>query len=171
MNIFVVHKFPGEAAKLLCDQHLRISVLAVAKICSSAMYLNNCWEADFFQPLYLRHPWVRWCSLTTSNYRWLVSHGLSLCQEYERRFEKEHATRPTLVRMDWIRLGDDYPINELTIPPAMVPPQYKTKRRNIPETAWEDLVESYRRYYRYKMREMPKFTYKKTIRPYWLDKE
>jgi hypothetical protein len=168
MNVFAVSSFPCEAAQMLCDQHVIKMILETAQICSTAMYVRDCWSADLYRPTHQRHPCVRWCALTTSNFRWLVSHGLELCAEYTRRYDKRHKTQGIMEHLDWIKLGPDYPIARLTAPPMCMPPHFKFACTGIPELAWDDVVGAYRRYYRYKMREMPKFTYTNAEIPSWL---
>ena len=42
------------------------------------------------------HPCTRWAGQTVQNSRWLIEHGLALCEEYSNRYRKIHSCLQTL---------------------------------------------------------------------------
>ena len=48
------------------------------------------------------HPCTAWANETIANARWLLEHGLELCQEYASRYGKVHSCYPTLLVADEI---------------------------------------------------------------------
>ena len=43
------------------------------------------------------HPCAVWARTSTENYRWLAVHGLSICEEYTRRYGRRHRSEDVLL--------------------------------------------------------------------------
>ena len=73
---------------------------------------------------------------------WVLTHALALCREYTHRYGKFHKSEEILYRCADLR--DEYiPAGSLTVPPKCMGLEYK-----IGESNWDDVVASYRNYYR-----------------------
>ena len=113
MNIFVVDENPVNAARDLCNKHVVKMVLETAQMLSTAHRVldgnfyyregkngrkipsyehpNSVMNERLLLATMMNHPCTRWAMENTDNYYWLFSHGLELCREYERRYNKVHA--------------------------------------------------------------------------------
>ena len=91
MNIFVLHKNPRKAARMLCDQHVVKMILESAQMLSTAH-----WETGGKAPYkatHKNHPCSIWVRTSQGNYKWLTKHADELCKEYTRRYNKTHKTQ------------------------------------------------------------------------------
>lgn len=141
MNIFILDKDPKLAAQQQCDKH-------VVKMCSeSAQMLSTAhWATGSSAPwksTHEGHPCTLWVQESASNYEWLLIHGLELCYEYTKRYDKIHKTQSIL---EWLK--DNRPLlPNIELTPFAVsfyakePEKYNLCKR-------EDPVESYRRFYK-----------------------
>ena len=117
MNIFVLDENPVTSAKMMCDKHVVKMIVESAQMLSTAhRYVDGDefvsisrngrrikrWSHHTDTPdsrirlhksVMLNHPCPSWTRETAGNYAWLASHALALCDEYENRYEREHATR------------------------------------------------------------------------------
>lgn len=159
MNIFAVDRNPIQAAKDLCDKHVVKMPLESAQLAMSPWYGNyvlepdkgwlqdnrETWFAVFdgfpkdrpYLPTHHNHPCAKWTRSTLSNYEWLLEHGIALCEEYTRRYDKEHGCAGVLL---WCyeNIGRvPFPGKEFEDPPLAMPSDSKTG----------NFVESYRTYY------------------------
>ena len=132
MNIFVLHTNPEIAAQMLFDKHVVKMALETAQILSTI-------NGGPYKPTHANHPCVLWAKEAIDNYIWLVRHGLSICNEYQYRYGKEHKCEEIICVLQ-------QPLANINILPGAtpwalcMPDQYKT----------EDPVESYRAYYKSK---------------------
>ena len=46
------------------------------------------------------HPCTVWANETVANARWLIKHGLALCEEYSNRYAKIHSCLHTLAHAE-----------------------------------------------------------------------
>jgi hypothetical protein len=154
MNIFVLDESPMVAATYHCDRHVVKMVLETAQILCSAASLNGSRNTPY-KPTHLKHPCVLWAAETRGNYRWLVSLGLELGNEYYRRYGKVHKSHEVIRQM----ARDD----------GFLP--------NKPRTDWAqcmpdecriagDAVRAYRKYYA--THKLPILEYSWTDAPSWL---
>lgn len=162
MNIFVLDEDPRTSAEMMCDKHVVKMIIESAQMLSTvhryvdgdefisytkagrkikrwAHYTDDVNSSiRLHKSVMLNHPCTIWTRQTAANYAWLACHALALCDEYEHRYEREHATRPLV---EW--LVDHYPKNGvygimLTPFAQAMPDQYK-----VPG----DAVAAYRAYY------------------------
>jgi hypothetical protein len=149
VNIFAVHRDPTVAAKHLCDPHV------VKMISESTQMLATAHGGKYgVKPTHEFHPCTQWAMHTRANYRWLVAHALSLCEELEYRFGTVHVYRPVLRRLaDAPRHVPSGDLHEFV---QAMPDAYKCG----------DSVTAYRRYYRYEKLRLLRYT--RRTPPTWL---
>ena len=94
MNIFVIDKNPRTAARQLCDRHVVKMALETAQILSAVAH-----QKGFNAPYKIshqKHPCTIWAGKSFGNWRWLVAHGLAVCDEYTRRYGRTHKSREVI---------------------------------------------------------------------------
>ena len=107
MNIFVTSESPVESARVLPDKHIVKMPLETCQMLS--IVCSEKWGHGFGklhrqdgQPYktekgaFRNHPCTIWANSFVMNWRWLLTHGLAMCDEYKLRFGKEHTCRKTL---------------------------------------------------------------------------
>ena len=89
------------------------------------LYGYNGTQFDIYKPAYVNHPCTIWARQTHENYRWLLLHFITLCEEYHFRYGKIH--------LSWTKLWDGlktFPMmideGELTPFAQAMPEQYKS---------------------------------------------
>jgi hypothetical protein len=143
MNIFFLSTDPAEAAQMSCDRH------SIKMILESAQMLSTCLrqhgydgEEYIYGSTHLNHPSTIWTGKNLANFEWVLSHALALCREYTARYGKFHKSEDILYRCSELR--EQYiPTGSLTVPPKCMGLEYKIGASN-----WNDVVASYRNYYR-----------------------
>jgi hypothetical protein len=71
-------------------------VLESAQLLSTALRVNGYKSDDVYKIAHLNHPSSRWTRTTQGNYKWLLEHFRALCNEYNRRTGKTHASSKLL---------------------------------------------------------------------------
>ena len=171
MNIFVLDRDPPTAAQYHCDKHICKMILESGQMLSTAHWLGwkrmlkpppmknqrdlQAWLRDNvhkdLQPLWkmthVGHPCTQWTQRVWGNYMWHSRLGLALCNEYEKRYGREHKSHQYhrwLNRHIPPTFEGSLPDPVGTTPFAVCMPD---------ECKVDDPVESYRNYYRmHKMR-------------------
>ena len=136
MNIFVLSADPVEAARMLCDKHIvKLILEAGMLLCAAHPVGVPPWRRSHYN-----HPCAVWARASTENYRWLAVHGLSMCEEYTRRYGRRHRSEDVLL---WCaeNVPEDVPVGPLT--PFVV--AIKNPAYHIGDPV--DPVLSYREYY------------------------
>lgn len=131
MNIFVVDKNPFVAARMLCDRHV------VKMIVETAQLLCTVFEKAPYKPTHVNHPCAIWARTSKLNYQWLLSHGLTLCYEYTRRYGKTHKSMSVITWCARKSSKLKFKYKELTPFAKCVPEEFK----HLP------VVQAYREYY------------------------
>ena len=99
MNIFVLDEDPIAAAKMYCDRHIPKMCVELLQQLGSAAIARGARPEQLplakatQKPIrggYPNHPCTIWCGITRNNYLWAAHHGAALCEEYTKRFGKEH---------------------------------------------------------------------------------
>lgn len=154
MNIFVLHKNPRKAAKMLCDQHVTKMTLETAQILCSVRWITGS-EAPY-KPTHIKHPCVLWTKKSLGNYKWLVKHGLALAKEFKKRYKKQHKCREIIL---WCKKNyPEIPRKGITKFAQAMPEKYKD----------ENPVKAYQNYY---LQEKLKFCkWKKSNEPKFVKK-
>jgi hypothetical protein len=161
MNIFVLDESPRISAEMMCDKHVVKMIIESAQMLSTShryvdgdefiSYSKNGrrikrWshytdtpdsKVRLHKSVMLNHPCTIWTRETAANYAWLAAHALALCDEYECRYNRTHATRGLI---EW--LVTNYPekvygLHRTAFAQAM-PDEYKVTG---------DAVAAYRAYY------------------------
>lgn len=175
MNIFALHAHPLEAAKLNCDKHVIKMVLELGQLLSTAhrvldgeftiglsktgrkqkQYIHN--QPLLYKSTHINHPSAKYCRDSAEQYLWAAAHLKALCAEYTYRYGKLHkAEREGLV--DWLVANVPKNIgikSRFDLPYPAMPTEYIS----------EDVVESYRSYYRGSKRDIATWSGKVNSRP------
>lgn len=96
MNIFATSECPIQSAKFLDDKRCIKMCLETAQLLSTALRVNGYKGDDVYKIAHLNHPSSKWCRATQGNYKWLLKHFRALCDEYNRRTGKVHASSKLL---------------------------------------------------------------------------
>ena len=169
MNIFVLDKDPVKAAQYQCDKHVVKMIVESAQMLSTAHRLLDgrmtviervspktgkkrkakVWSIDgspidsvLYQVAHPRHPSTLWTMESEENYKWHYRHFIALCDEYEHRYGRVHATRTKLQDV-------------LSTAPRRIPKQgctpFRLAMKSNPECMHpDDPVRSYREFYQTK---------------------
>lgn len=94
MNIFVVEQDPVAAARQLPDKLICKMPLESAQMLSTAHRLLSpiryCEEKGLYKKAFWNHPCTIWTRATHENYRWHLLHWITLCEEFNYRYGKDH---------------------------------------------------------------------------------
>ena len=137
MNIFYIHDNPKTAAQMLADDHIRkMQIESAQMLCTTFRHFG--FEAPYKKAHY-NHPSTKWTRESQANFDWLLEHGLEICEQFELRYKKPHATKQVLL---WVKenkhlLVDKFPKTEFTPVPLCMPDEFKK----------QDVIESYRNFY------------------------
>ena len=121
MNIFYVDPDPVSAAKQLCDQHVLKMQIESAQMLSTAHWENG--GTAPYKRAHVNHPSTKWTRESIQHYRWLVKHGLAICEEFTRRYGNDHRTRLIL---EWLEVNEPKLEDKgFSPPPQCMPEEYK----------------------------------------------
>jgi len=156
MNIFYINEDPIIAARELADDHVRKMQIESAQMCCTAH-----WETGNEAPYkraHKNHPSTIWTRQSIQHYNWLVKHGLEICEEFKKRYGKEHATKKVL---EWCQNNKpNIPDNGFIAPPQCMDDIYKS----------DNALESYRKFYIEEKIKNKQLGYNKTpnSKPEWI---
>lgn len=154
MNIFVLDYSPVKAAQMQCDKHVVKMPLESAQILCTAFPKGSA----PYKLTHYNHPCSIWCRQSEENYKWLIQHGLALCDEYTYRYGKHHKSRDVIL---WCEQN----INEIS---------FERKGKTHFTLCFDDkfkigsAVESYRLYYINEKRSIAKWN-KARKAPSWFN--
>ena len=163
MNIFVLDNCPIKSAQLQCDKHVVKMIVESAQMLSTAhrmldgveerrksksgktmvkyWTLPDARENVMYKAVHMYHPCTIWTMKSNNNYNWHYVHFCALCNEYKHRYGKTHMTDTKLRDV-------------LKTPPRNIPVGYLTQQplamQSNPECMFEDVVKSYRAFYKTK---------------------
>lgn len=175
MNIFVVSCHPVESAQYLPDKHV---TKMIVETCQMLAVIYSKWYHNWgvipkkdgtpyatTKGAFRNHPCTVWASESYPNLAWLISHGIALCDEYEYRFEKEHASKKALIAAK--EIFEDYTEESLGIWR-----QVEGFARAMPDElkydASIDDIEAYRRYLNTKEWVSSNYIRKPERKPIWI---
>ena len=169
MNIFVLHGSPITSAHHMCDKHIVKMPVETAQMLSTihrvldgeeyvgysktgrrikrwTHWLDGGLDGDMpdrkflYHATMVNHPCTIWARETLGNYLWLVYHGLELCREYTRRYDRRHASQSIIefCKADWPKNIDQDTYHKKTPFAQAMPDEYKVEG---------DAVSAYRKYY------------------------
>lgn len=134
MNIFALDKNPKIAAKYHCDKHVvKMIVESAQMLCTNKQFYN---ETAPYKKCFVNHPCTIWSRENISNYKWLCSLALNLCEEYTKRYGKIHKTQSIIEYCT--NNPPPLPDGKLTNFACAMPEYCKTSK---------DPVQNYRTYY------------------------
>ncbi|MDD3886653.1 MAG: hypothetical protein PHI35_07270 [Victivallaceae bacterium] len=162
MQIFILDYNPIVAVKMLADCHIRKLCMETAQILTGAWLNAGHSLLDWMpRPPSLHHPVIRAID-SPYKFDWVRVCNANMQAEFFRRFDKYHAYSKFVARYDALPGGDNsvfHPVpNKCTFARA-----FKDFSSDEP-----DIVEAYRRYYRFKKSIIRKWTYTRACEPDWL---
>lgn len=95
MNLFATDLDPITAAYDLCNKHIIKMPSETATMLGTAFSQFN---AKGKQVAYYNHPSSIWVRESLKNFEWTLLHGLAQCEEYTRRYKRQHASQKFI---DW----------------------------------------------------------------------
>lgn len=160
MNIFFLSISPEEAARMMCDKHvIKMFLECVQIMCTVYRLLTGNEEYANFIGLYKKthsgHPPVKWAMASTSNFMWLYSHAMALCEEHKYRYEREEYHKSRAIAL---KVGDEFFVHgfdtyfkstKFTRPPLVMPKRYQRIG---------SVIECYRRFYIEEKRDFAQWT-------------
>jgi len=182
MNMFYLHPDPVVAARMQCDKHVVKMIIEAAQMLCTAhrmldgyltmapsksglrmvkhYQLNESADDILYKAVHHNHPCTVWTRESKDNYMWHYNHFVALCDEYQYRYGKVHATDALLREV-------------LATPPKNIPDVGMTDiplaMKKNPECMFpEDPVKSYRLYYKTKINKF-KMVWTKRPQPEWFD--
>lgn len=164
MNLFVLDSDPVVAAQLQCDKHVVKMIVESAQMLSTTHRMLDGWsekrpsrsgktminywvhkndnlENVLYKAVHHSHPCTIWTMQSVENYNWHYKHFCALCDEYEYRYGKKHAT-DILLREVLSTPPDNIDLSDMTKHPLAM--------KSNPECMFEDTVKSYRAFYQTK---------------------
>lgn len=120
MNIFAVHENPEVAARSLCDKHVVKMPLESAQMLCTVLTHTALLEKAPYKPAFRNHPCTKWAASTRINFEWLIQHGLSLCEEYTRRYDRRHKCQDVI---EWAAPKSSFIMNGPLTPFAQAMPE------------------------------------------------
>ena len=112
MNIFATYKCPIKSAQALDDKRRVKMILECAQLLSTAVRLNGGNSKVLYKITHKNHPCSVWVRQNRSNYKWVLTHMLTLCELYTEKTGKTHASEkliPELMKsINYLPEGDFY---------------------------------------------------------------
>ena len=140
MNIFILDEDPIISAQMQCDKHIVKMPLETAQMLCSVLHRHGQGDKVPYKEAHKNHPCTLWAGDSADNFSWLVQHGMELCFEYTRRYNKIHKCQQVIMDIretDWGTL--QYKPTCGTPHPQCMPDEYKC--------AFDDAIQAYRKYY------------------------
>ena len=160
MQLFILDRDPEQAARMLCDAHLRKMCLETAQILSARLFLAGRPAAPAMpKPCYVSHPVIR--ALDTAwKLNWAVACNEALHREYLYRFGKPHA---------YCGLAPEYRrLQHVSRPDGTAEDWTFARAFHGLRITEPDLVAAYRQYYRFKKNRLKHWRYTHRAEPGWL---
>jgi len=163
MNIFYLSDCPEQSAKDHCDKHVVKMILETAQLLSTAhRVLDGDGYADnmgLYKTTHKNHPSAVWVRSNKQAYDWTYMLLVHLCEEYTRRYHKEHKTSRLI---PWLLVAPENIEPEsweqpkvFNPPPQCMPDEYKCLNS----------VDAYRNYYKGEKAYFAKWNYSQV--PQW----
>ena len=140
MNIFVLDESPILSAQMQCDKHIVKMPLETAQMLCSVWHRHGQGDKVPYKETHRNHPCTLWAGSSSSSFHWLWRHGMELCFEYTKRYNKIHKCQQIIFNLGRILTPWSTFKLEPTkmIPhPQCMPDEYKC----------DDPVRAYRQYY------------------------
>lgn len=154
MNIFFFDQDPVTCAQMHCDKHVVKMILEYAQLLSTAHRVIDGDHVNdvLYKATHINHPSAKWVRHSKSNYDWLYSLFIALCDEYSYRYEKTHMTDSKLRD---ILGGSPSGLQDIgfSSPWRAMPDEYKVQKE---DASYCEL--SYRKYFKAEKRNIAKWT-------------
>ena len=107
MNIFASYSDPVLCAEYLDDKRLVKMILETAQLLSTAVRVvnpeveNDMYEEDMYlyKSTHVNHPCSVWARASQSNFMWLQTHGLALCNRYTKIYKRRHKCHRLMIKI------------------------------------------------------------------------
>ena len=140
MNIFVLDECPIQSAQMQCDKHIVKMPLETAQMLCSVWHRYGEGDKVPYREVHKNHPCTLWTGDSADNFCWLVQHGMELCFEYTRRYNKIHKCQQVIMDLSYPSPSKFNFDNYFGTPhPQCMPDEYKC--------AFDESVLAYRKYY------------------------
>lgn len=87
MNVFITDLEFKEAAKNLCDDHIREYPNKILSICKAAIATDNI------------GPLEEWCRISRQNLEWMLDYGIAICNIFAILHMKNHPDKGDLIKL------------------------------------------------------------------------
>ena len=159
MNIFYLYKCAKRSARAYCDKHIVKMCLELAQILSTCyQILIDERDENIYKITHKNHPIVVWCRESEENFEWCIEHGIELCREYTKRYNKIHKSQKIIEYIRDNKNKLEFKSKKFKQPPKCMPDEYKIS---------ESSVECYREYY--KKDKIKIATWKYSKKPIWIN--
>jgi hypothetical protein len=155
MNVFILDLDVKRCAEYHVNKHVVKMILESTQLLNNALIANDQNYQPVYRQTHKNHPCSLWASRSRGNFDWLLDLSLALCQEYSFRYGKIHKCQSILENFSVSSSRAKIPEIGQTPFVKCMPDQYKV----------DDVVESYRNYYRGDKAYIAKWTKRHT--PYW----
>lgn len=173
MNLFLLSLDRRQCVRWYADKHIVKMILELAQLLYSVWNAleDSNWKNyapdGGYKSTHINHPIAVWMRQSKQNYKFAMSYGHPMLEEYTRRYGKIHGCQKHL---NWLvaNIPSNLPDGILTQLPQAMPDEYKI---NDGCGTMDDTVLAYRNYYKYFKVKTIKITYKNTEWPEWLPKQ
>ena len=166
MNIFVLDECPIQSAQMQCDKHIVKMPLETAQMLCSVWHRHGQGDKVPYREVHKNHPCTLWTGDSAENYEWLWQHGMELCFEYTRRYNKIHKCQQVIMDLDKVH-ATMFPVDTNGTPhPQCMPDEYKSTELRI----HSNTVRAYRRYYVNGKKDIAKWEKSRAV-PKWFTME
>lgn len=110
MNVFVLDRDPVKAAEYHCDKHVNKMIIEHLQMMSIVAAINDLDPAkrtngEFYKTrAFRKHPCTIWMGESWANWAWTYQLTWSLCDEFKKRYGKEHGGRDSLLSLQKTRV-------------------------------------------------------------------
>lgn len=156
MNIFFLDLDPVKSAQAHGDKHVVKMPLEAAQMLCTVWHhygTDNLTRDFLYKPTHLSHPCTQWVAANASNYEWTFCYYRALCEEFEYRRGKSHASLILSEHLAEIPGGVN--AGDFFAPPQCLPTRFQTSIiQTISDESKPTQIEAtcfaYRQYYQYK---------------------
>ena len=164
MNVFAVNDDPRLAARDLPDKLIvkmpteSIQLLTPWAFNTHGVYIQKPDGTNYGIKGFAHHPCAKWLYESPANVAWLLDHAFGMCDEYEKRYGKQHGVLFGLDQLLnlWLDLGNSwvYAENHTEFVQAM-PDEFKVP--GDPVTAYRNYINGYKGYAEWRYSEKPEW--------------
>jgi len=145
MNIFVLDESPITSAQMQCDKHIVKMPLETAQMLCSVWHRYGLADKIPYREAHKNHPCTLWAGDSAKNYEWLWQHGMELCFEYTRRYNKIHKCQQVIMDLKKFH-ASLFDFNKGTPHPQCMPDEYKCTEGTYNSLEFAPVL-AYRQYY------------------------